>query len=65
MFSKKKTEKIKTVTVTDLQRKVGLITNDVAINRNHVIVERNGYPVAAVIPISDYEKLTKQSGKSD
>lgn len=47
------------VTATELQVKSGQILRHVSRNKAHVIVERGGYPVAAVIPLEEYQKFVR------
>ena len=55
---------IATISATTLQREVGAVTRRVHNNKEHIIVERGGFPVVVIIPIDDYRQLTsrKRSG---
>jgi prevent-host-death family protein len=44
-----------TISATALQREAGAILRRVGIDREHIKVERDGFPVAVIVPISDYE----------
>jgi prevent-host-death family protein len=44
----------KTIGAFEVRRSLGRILQDVAANGNRVVVERNGQPVAAVVPIDVY-----------
>lgn len=41
----------------DLRTNLRQLLDDVADRRDHVLVTRNGRPVAAVVPIDEYEAL--------
>lgn len=46
-----------TVNASQLQRASGKILRMVAVQKHHLVVKRDGYPVAAVMPYPDYEAL--------
>jgi prevent-host-death family protein len=46
----------KTIGAFEVRRSLGRILQDVAANGNRVVVERNGQPVAAVVPIDVYNQ---------
>lgn len=48
---------VATISATTLQREVGAVTRRVHNNKEHIIVERGGFPVVAIIPIDDYRQL--------
>jgi len=50
-----------TMTATDLQRKSGEILRRTFNDGEHFIIERAGFPVAALIPIKVYEQLVHDS----
>jgi hypothetical protein len=52
-------DKIKqsTISATALQREAGSVLRRVGIEREHIKVERDGFPVAVIIPLVDYELL--------
>jgi len=52
------------ISATDLQRKSGEVLRRVAVEQAHITVERDGYPVAVVIPITDYQRLMPQEPQS-
>jgi len=56
MDTKKKTA---TVTATMLQREVGTILRRVGQEKQHLIVERDGFPVVAIIPVVEYELMKR------
>lgn len=49
-----------TIPSTELNLRAGNVLRRVAVDREHIVIERNGYPIAVMIPIHDYERLTKQ-----
>ncbi len=51
-------KQITTITSTTLQQEVGKVTKRVYKDKTHVIVERGGFPIVAIIPIDEYEQLT-------
>jgi prevent-host-death family protein len=48
-----------TIPATELNLRAGNILRLVAVDRQHVIIERNGYPIAVMIPIHDYENALR------
>ncbi|MBZ0300045.1 MAG: type II toxin-antitoxin system Phd/YefM family antitoxin [Anaerolineae bacterium] len=46
------------ISSTTLQREVGRVTRRVNRNKEHIIVERDGFPIVVMIPIDEYEQLT-------
>lgn len=48
---------MKTITATELKNKTGETLD--AAQREHVAIEKNGRPIAVIIPQADYERLTK------
>lgn len=52
------TQPQRTVSATNLQRQVGRVLRAVAIEKKHVLVERDGYAVAVLVPVEDYQRLT-------
>ena len=42
---------------SDLQRKVGTVLKRIAVGKERLIVEREGYPVAVMLPYPDFEEL--------
>jgi prevent-host-death family protein len=47
----------KTVPVRELRSNLSRLLDDVSDRRDHVQVTRNGTPVAALVPIDEYEAL--------
>lgn len=54
-----------TIAASDLNRTPGSILKRVAVHSERLVVERDGYPVAAVVPYPDYETLTRLSAQKD
>lgn len=52
-------KKPNTITASQLQREVGTVLRRVGQNQEHLIVERDGFPVVAIIPIVEYQLLMK------
>ena len=52
-------DKTSTITATSLQREVGTILRRVGGQGEHLIVERDGFPVAVILPVGDYRNLTE------
>ena len=47
------------VTASELQRSSGKVLKRVAQDHQHLIVERDGYRVAAMVPYPEYEELMR------
>jgi prevent-host-death family protein len=48
---------IETISSTTLQQEVGRVTKRVYKDKRHIIVERGGFPIVAIIPIDEYQTL--------
>ncbi len=59
------TPKVTTISSTTLQRAIGTVLKRVAKDREHIVVERDGFPVGVIIPIADYEFLTQGRKRQD
>lgn len=46
-----------TIPATELNLRAGNVLRRVAVDRQHIIIERNGYPIAVMIPIHDYHHI--------
>ena len=46
---------VHTITATQMHRKRGSILRRCSRNREHFIVEKDGIPIVAIIPIGEYE----------
>jgi prevent-host-death family protein len=46
----------KTIGACEVRRSLGRILQEVSVNGDRVVVERNGQPVAAVVPIDVYNQ---------
>ncbi len=47
------------VPITELHRRLGGIIRRVAINKEHIVVEKGGLPVAVLLSMAEYEELVK------
>jgi len=54
-----KQPKTSTITATTLQREVGTVLRRVGSKGEHLIVERDGFPMVVIIPLGDYRHLTQ------
>lgn len=52
-----------TIPATELNLRAGNVLRRVAVDREHVVIERTGYPLAVIIPFHDYRQLTQQEKK--
>ena len=48
---------VRTVTATEAQNRFGALIKHAYADAEHVIVERGGIPVVAIVPMQDYERL--------
>ncbi len=48
------------VKASELQRASGKVLKRVAVGREHLIVERDGYPVAVMLSYPEYEQLMRE-----
>ncbi len=46
-----------TIRATDVRNNIGEVLRRVGVNGEHLIVERNQFPIVAIIPIADYKAL--------
>ena len=53
--------KIKTISATEAKNRFGDVIRRVCRGQEHLIVERGGIPVVAIVPISDYEQFLTQT----
>ena len=49
-----------TIKASELQRSSGQVLKRVANDREHLIVESDGYKVAVVVPYPDYQQLVRE-----
>ena len=54
-----KSIKPNTIRSSTLQQKIGTTLRRVAVSNEHLIVESNGFPIVAIIPLGDYHALLK------
>ena len=45
--------------MTELHRQLGQVIRQVALGDEHYIVEKGGLPVAALLPMAEYERLVR------
>jgi prevent-host-death family protein len=57
----KKKPMVRIVTATEAKNRFGEMIKHAYLQEEHLIVERGGIPVAAIIPIQDYEQLVVPS----
>lgn len=57
--TKKQPANLHFLSSTDLQRNFGDTIRRVYNNKEHLVIERAGLPVAVMLPMSEYEALTK------
>lgn len=55
----------RTITATAMQQKSGQILRQVAQQHRHFVVERAGYPVAAIVPLEDYHRYIQSAKGRD
>jgi PHD/YefM family antitoxin component YafN of YafNO toxin-antitoxin module len=48
-----------TITASELHRGAASALKRVAINQEHLVVERDGYPVAVMMPYQEYEDIMR------
>lgn len=58
------TPKVVTIPATELNLRAGNVLRRVAVEREHVVIERSGYPLAVMIPMHDYQRFIQQEEKS-
>ena len=44
-----------TIPATELNLRAGNVLRRVAVDRQHIIIQRSGYPIAVMIPFHDYQ----------
>jgi prevent-host-death family protein len=49
-----------TITASDLQRESGKVLKRVALGKEHLVIERAGYPVAVLLSYPEYEALMRE-----
>ena len=50
------------VSATEVRRHLGKILKRAHNDAEHLIVERDGFPLAVIIPFSDYEEIMRERG---
>lgn len=51
---------VRMVSATDAKNRFGAIIKQAYANDEHLIVERDGIPVVAIVPIQDYARLIRE-----
>ena len=51
------------ISATELYRNTGQVQRRVVVNKERLIVERNGYPIAALLPYAEYEALKRERAR--
>lgn len=54
-----------TVNASQLQRASGKILRRVAVQKENLIVESNGYPIVALIPYAEYEQWKRERARAE
>ena len=49
------------ITASTLQRQVGAVLRRVAIEKQRLIIKRDGFPIAVIMPIEDYGRLASEN----
>jgi prevent-host-death family protein len=52
-----------TIRATELYRSGGQVLRRVAVNKESLIVESNGYPIVALLPYAEYEALKRERAR--
>jgi prevent-host-death family protein len=53
-------DQTETITSSQLQQQIGTMLKRVAIRGEHLTVSTNGFPVAVILPIGDYQTLLQE-----
>jgi prevent-host-death family protein len=53
------------VSAAEAQARFGQLLRQVTENRESIVVKRGGRPVAVVIPLAEYERLTQEAERKD
>ena len=53
-----------TITASDLQRTSGKILKRVVLGKEHLVIERAGYPVAVILSYPEYQALMRERAQS-
>ena len=64
-MSKPKSPTVKVITSTEAQNQFGAMLKRAYQSAEHLIIERDGIPVAALIPIADYQRLLADAPTSE
>lgn len=58
------TPKVVTIPATELNLRAGNVLRRVAVDREHIIIERSGYPLAVMIPMHDYQQFMEHEKRN-
>ena len=64
-MSKIQTPVVRVVTATEAQNKFGEMLKRTYKSAEHHIIERSGIPVAALVPIADYQRLAPEPANTE
>lgn len=53
----------RTISATELHQRRGAILKDCAIYGTHYIIEKDGFPIAALVPMQDYSTTADETEK--
>lgn len=56
---------LKQISATELNRRSGEIIKRVALHGEHILIDRDGYPLAVIIPVHEYNAKHQQSQTAD
>jgi prevent-host-death family protein len=56
---------LKQVSATELNRRSGEIIKRVALHGEHVLIDRDGYPLAVIIPVHEYNAKHQPTKEAD
>lgn len=51
-----------TISATELNRRSGEMLKKIAIEGQHILIERDGFPLAVIIPLGDYKRYVGGAG---
>lgn len=52
------------ISATELNRRSGEVLRRVALQHEHIMIERDGYPLAVIISIEDYKQYTAEQKRT-
>lgn len=63
-MAEKQNPTVRIVTATEAQNKFGTLLKRAYASAEHLIIERDGIPVAALIPIADYQQFAPHTSET-